>query len=110
MGTGSKRAPRTPRDKGTAPKLLTWGKTRRALAELGVEETRFIKAYESLSSSRAPRQLDEVLLAAGERFARDGDFTAFKRAIKSNNDQQANARLGRYFKYKTRSARGADGA
>ena len=102
MGTGTKRAPRTPRPKGTAPKLLTWGKTRRTLAELGVDEQRFIKAYESLSTSRSPRQLDDVLLGAGERFSRDGDFTAFKRAIKANNDQQANARLGRYFKYKTR--------
>jgi hypothetical protein len=82
--------------------LLTWGKTRRTLAELGVDEQRFIKAYESLSTSRSPRQLDDVLLGAGERFSRDGDFTAFKRAIKANNDQQANARLGRYFKYKTR--------
>jgi hypothetical protein len=45
------------------------------------------------------------LLGAGERFARDGDFAAFKRAIKANNDQQANARLGRYFKFKTRAAR-----
>lgn len=107
MGTGTKRAPRTPRAKGTAPKLLTWGKTRRALAELGVEESRFIKAYESLSSSRSPRALDEVLLAAGERFSRDGDFAAFKRAIKANNDQQANARLGRYFKFRTRRERDA---
>ena len=105
MGTGTKRGPRSPRAKGTAPKLLTWGKTRRALAELGVEESRFIKAYESLESTRAPRQLDEVLLAAGDRFAKDGDFAAFKRAIKSNNDQQANARLGRYFKFKTRLSR-----
>ena len=105
MGTGTRRSPRTPRAKGTAPKLLTWGKTKRALAELGIEEQRFIKAYESLASTRSPRQLDEVLLAAGERFSRDGDFTAFKRAIKSNNDQQANARLGRYFKFKTRRER-----
>ena len=105
MGTGTKRGPRTPRAKGTAPKLLTWGKTRRALAELGIEEARFIRAYESLASTRSPRQLDEVLLAAGERFAKDGDFAAFKRAIKSNNDQQANARLGRYFKFKTRLSR-----
>jgi hypothetical protein len=105
VATGTKRAPRTPRVKGTAPKLLTWGKTRRALGELGVDEQRFIKAYESLSSSRSPRQLDDVLLGAGERFARDGDFAAFKRAIKANNDQQANARLGRYFKFKTRAAR-----
>jgi len=105
VGTGTKRAPRTPRAKGTAPKLLTWGKTRRALAELGVDDSRFIKAYESLSSARSPRALDDVLLGAGERFARDGDFAAFKRAIKANNDQQANARLGRYFKYKTRQAR-----
>ena len=108
MGTGTKRAPRTPRAKGTAPKLLTWGKTRRALAELGVDESRFIKAYESLASSRSPRTLDDALLGAGERFARDGDFAAFKRAIKANNDQQANARLGRYFKYKTRLERQSD--
>jgi len=106
VGTGTKRSPRTPRAKGTAPKLLTWGKTRRALGELGVDEQKFIKAYESLGSTRAPRQLDEALRAAGERFSRDGDFAAFKRAIKSNNDQQANARLGRYFKWKTR--RGAE--
>ena len=105
MGTGTKRGPRTPRAKGTAPKLLTWGKTKRALAELGIEEARFIKAYESLDRTRSPRKLDEALLAAGDRFTKDGDFTAFKRAIKSNNDQQANARLGRYFKYKTREAR-----
>ncbi|MFI5316416.1 MAG: hypothetical protein ACHQ6T_12000 [Myxococcota bacterium] len=105
MGTGTRRSPRTPRAKGTAPKLLTWGKTKRALGELGIDEHKFIKAYESLASTRSPRQLDAVLLAAGERFARDGDFGAFKRAIKSNNDQQANARLGRYFKYKTRRER-----
>jgi hypothetical protein len=105
VSTGTKRAPRTARAKGTAPKLLTWGKTRRALGELGVDEQRFIKAYESLSSTRSPRQLDEVLLGAGERFARDGDFAAFKRAIKANNDQQANARLGRYFKFRTRRER-----
>ncbi len=105
MGTGTKRGPRNPRAKGTAPKLLTWGKTRRALADLGVEEARFIKAYESLSSTRAPRQLDEALMSAGDRFTKDGDFAAFKRAIKSTNDQQANARLGRYFKFKTRLAR-----
>jgi hypothetical protein len=104
VGTGTKRSPRTARAKGTAPKLLTWGKTKRALGELGVDEQKFIKAYESLGSSRSPRQLDEVLMAAGERFSRDGDFGAFKRAIKSNNDQQANARLGRYFKWKTRKS------
>jgi hypothetical protein len=105
VGTGTKRGPRNPRAKGTAPKLLTWGKTRRALAELGIEEARFIKAYESLANTRSPRQLDEALLAAGDRFAKDGDFAAFKRAIKSDNDQQANARLGRYFKFKTRLSR-----
>jgi len=98
----AKRASRTPRPKGTAPGILTWTRTRRVLSELGVDEQRFIRVYESLPSARAARELDEALAAAGERFEKDGDFAAFKRAIKSNNDQQANARLGRYFKHKTR--------
>jgi hypothetical protein len=101
----AKRAARQPRPKGTAPNILTWTRTRRTLAELGVDEERFIKTYESLPSTRSPRDLDETLLQAGERFTKDGDFAAFKRAIKSNNDQQANARLGRYFRYRTRRER-----
>ena len=103
----AKRAQRQPRPKGTAPSILTWTRTRRTLAELGVDEERFIKAYESLPSTRAPRDLDEALLAAGERFTKDGDFAAFKRGIKSTNDQQANARLGRYFRYRTRKDKSA---
>jgi hypothetical protein len=103
LANSNRRPPRQPRPRGTAPNILTWTRTRRTLAELGVDEKRFIHVYETLPSTRAPRDLDEALLHAGERFVKDGDFGAFKRAIKSNNDQQANARLGRYFRYRTRN-------